>query len=246
MSGLVVLTISVAWAQPAGDFPNVAPEADARLREMSSYLADLKQFAFETEEMVDFVLDSGQKVQLSERRSANVRRPDGGVFHVEADTGERRVWYNGRTLTLLHVAENVYGVTDVPDTLEATVDYIAEKLGVVLPLSDLLFEDVHEVLTENVESCLYLGLHRVGPRKCHHLAFSQENLDWQIWIDAGQQPLPRKFIITYKQEPGSPQFIAIFTHWDTEADFPDEIFEFSPPPDSVQIKFMESGQPSED
>ena len=40
---------------------------------------------------------------------------------------------------------------------------------------------------------------------CHHLAFEQATIDWQLWIDAGKDPLPRKLVITYKTEDEVPQ-----------------------------------------
>ena len=49
---------------------------------------------------------------------------------------------------------------------------------------------------------------------CHHLAFTQENVDWQVWIQDGPQPFIRKFVITHKNEPGAPEFTALITHWD--------------------------------
>ena len=50
-------------------------------------------------------------------------------------------------------------------------------------------------------------------KRCHHLAFAQEHVDWQVWIEDGAQPLVRKFVITYKDEPGAPQYTAIFFDW---------------------------------
>ncbi len=74
---------------------------------------------------------------------------------------------------------------------------------------------------------------------CEHLAFTQTNIDWQIWIEDGAKPVPRKFLITYKDEPGSPQFTALFSNWDFETKLPDFVFKFEPPAGASKIKVKE-------
>ena len=74
---------------------------------------------------------------------------------------------------------------------------------------------------------------------CEHLVFSQDNIDWQVWIQQGARPVPRKFLITYKDEPGSPQFTAIFSDWDFTTKLPDFVFKFDPPPGAAKIKVSE-------
>jgi hypothetical protein len=39
----------------------------------------------------------------------------------------------------------------------------------------------------------YIGREEVGGSVTHHLAFRNPNVDWQIWIRDGQQPLPLKY-----------------------------------------------------
>ena len=48
------------------------------------------------------------------------------------------------------------------------------------------------------------GLHLVRGIQCHHLVFIQDDIDWQIWIENSQTPLPRKMVITSKWLAGGP------------------------------------------
>jgi hypothetical protein len=34
--------------------------------------------------------------------------------------------------------------------------------------------------------------------ECDHLAFRNADTDWQIWIESGAKPIPRKYVITSK------------------------------------------------
>ena len=78
--------------------------------------------------------------------------------------------------------------------------------------------------------------------KCHHLAFSRDTVDWQIWIDAGPAGLPRKFLMKYKLLDGAPQFSAIFDDWELDVEIPDAHFVPVLAQDATQIDFIASIQ----
>jgi hypothetical protein len=90
----------------------------------------------------------------------------------------------------------------------------------------------------NIESGLYLGTAKVGNVSCHHLAFTQAAVDWQIWVEEGATPLLRKIVVTYKSQPQSPQFTAIFTKWDLAAPLADGTFKLEIPKDASKIDFI--------
>jgi hypothetical protein len=49
---------------------------------------------------------------------------------------------------------------------------------------------------------------------CDHLAVrTAGGVDFQVWIAQGDEPLPRRIVITYKDENGQPQFWADFSNW---------------------------------
>ena len=118
------------------------------------------------------------------------------------------------------------------------IDELHERFGIDQPLSDFLFSDPYKVLTEHVQRGTYVGLHHVGKVQCHHLAFQQRRLDWQIWIDAGENPLPRKLLITFKRQAGEPQFTALLHRWDVNPSLADDTFQFQPPTDLKKVDFL--------
>ncbi len=88
---------------------------------------------------------------------------------------------------------------------------------------------------EGVTYGRYLGLHQAAGVACHHLAFSQPTIEWQIWIDAGDKPLPRKLVISYVQEPGEPQYSAVIRRWNLESKVPEGLFTFEAPEGARRI-----------
>ncbi len=240
MLGHHLILIQLLWAgqaagpEPAGPRANVEPKADQTLRRMSAYLAKSEKFSFEAYDMHDQILDTGQKIQLANTRTIRVKRPNMLYADLSGDIDNERVWYNGKTLTLLDKGKQVYGVMDVPDTIDATLDHVVQTFGDPIPLADVLFSNPYQGVIEHVRQGNYLGLHDVRGTKCHHLAFRQPGIDWQIWIADGDAPVPRKLVITYKDYPGQPQYIAFLGKWNMAPEFPEGLFT-AKIPDGVKL-----------
>ena len=83
---------------------------------------------------------------------------------------------------------------------------------------------VYARLMGDVQRGVYLGIHEAAGVPCHHLSFEQATIDWQIWIDAGTDPLPRKLVITYKTEDEVPQYAVTIRKWNLQAKLPDTLF----------------------
>jgi hypothetical protein len=227
--GSLVLSLC-AWAPaPQAAAPRIDPKADRILRQMGSLLRNARQFRFEATEMFDDVRPTGQKLQFTNQTVIAVRRPNRVYADVHGDTANRRFWYDGKNVTVLEKLENLYVTTNGARDIDTTVDLAVAKYGINVPLVDLLYADPYRVVTERVRTGAYIGLHQMREGKCHHLAFTQQDVDWQIWIDRGARPLPRKVVITYKQLPGQPQYIATFQRWDLSPRLPASQFAFRHP-----------------
>jgi len=220
------------------DTPKIAPAADQHLKAMSTYLSGMKTFVFQAEEFFDEVQDNGQKIQLSNQRHISVKRPDKMFSEDVGDTSNSQFFYDGKTATVYDRSQNTYATEKVPATIDAMLDDLHERFDTNQTMADFLFADPYKVFTENVQSGTYLGLHTVGQVKCHHLAFRQEMLDWQIWIQAGDQPLPRKLLITFKEESGEPQYTALLHRWEVNPKLSDDLFVFQPPKGVRKVDFL--------
>lgn len=237
LAPLVLLLAGPAWSQVSSesDALPIAPRAVELVQAMSDYLGGLSEFGLEAEESYDEIDDWGQKITLTNVRAVGIRRPNKFVADVRGDTLNRTVWYDGSTVSILSKEHNVYGSMAAPSTIDAFLDELADNYDVVLPLGDLIYSDVSPVLDSAVFG-RYVGLHHVGERKAHHLAFTTETLEWQIWIDAGEHPLPLKLVITYFEEPGEPQYSAIIRKWNVAPKLNDALFVFEAPEGAEKIE----------
>jgi hypothetical protein len=237
--------VPLAGAQePPSDVPSAPPprsveaRAERELEKMGELLAGLPRFALEAEETFDEIPDGELRRQLTNVRRIAVERPNHFAADVTGDTLSRASWYDGRTVTVLDKEHNVYATVGAPATIDATLDKLQDEYGVVLPLVDLLYSDPYAVLMEGVTYGRYLGIHQAAGVACHHLAFSQATIEWQLWIDAGDKPLPRKLVISYVEEPGEPQYSATIRRWNLDSRVPEGLFTFEAPEGAQKIDAM--------
>jgi hypothetical protein len=219
--------------------PIVAPQADRLLREMGDYLKSAQQFSFQAGITFDDVLPSGQKIQFGATQDVAVRRPGGAYVEYRGDVGSRRFWYNGETITLYDPGHNFYGSEKAPPKLDEAMNHLMKEFGFSPPLADLLYSDPYQVLRERVQFGIYVGLSEVTGTRCHHLAFVEKYIDWQIWIEDGKELVPLKILITYKTLPGAPQFTALLSDWDFTTRLPDALFAAAVPAGAQKIQFLD-------
>jgi hypothetical protein len=219
----------------------IDPHAQEYLRRSSDYLAQAQFFSVSGEIWQDAVLPSGERVQADRMISLDVRRPNRLHAEVRSTRRNRGIWYDGKTISTLNRNQDLYGVVSAPDTLDSMVDYATTRFGIAIPLEDLVVSNPYEAATKNVTAGRDIGPTIVLGVPCEHLAFTQTNIDWQVWIEEGPRPVPRKIVITYKDEEGSPQYTALLTSWDFETKLPDFVFKFEPPPGAAKINVVGLG-----
>ncbi len=234
---LAVFVLAALWAfptqgadvKPADLKPVVDPSADKLLKRMGDYLAQSAFFSVNAEIWQDVQLGSGQQVQAGRTVGLQVRRPDRFHAEVHSTRRNRELFYDGKSITLLDRIHSFYGSIPAPASLDQALDAASDRFGIEMPLEDLIVSDPYESAVRKIVSGRDIGPVTVLGTPCEHLAFSLGRVDWQIWIEDGMKPVPRKIIITYKDEEGTPEYTAIFSNWDFQTKLPDFLFVFEPP-----------------
>lgn len=200
-----------AFAQESS--PNIDPKAEAMLQNMSYFMGSKYEYTFKAEIMYDVMVRSGQKVQYDAEETVYIKKPDKFAIQYISDLGGYKLWYDGGKATLLEVPLNDFALATLPATVDQALNKLYEQYGFAPVLSEFLFINTFKTMTKNVISGEDFGPSKVFGVKCRHLYFVEKDIDWQIWIEAGKRPIPRKLVITYKNLPESPQFIAILKDW---------------------------------
>jgi hypothetical protein len=130
-------------------------------------------------------------------------------------------------MTLLCKDDNSYATVPAPANLDATIEKVRKDFKIDAPGADLIFSHPYDVLTEQVTGGKFIGRETIDGKPANHLAFEGEEVDWQIWILEGTQPLPVRFVVTTKGVKNQPQFTVQLSKWEAGASLPPATFQFA-------------------
>lgn len=240
---LAVIIVSGLGAQSASaqyeSGADIDPEAAALLQSMSNYLGSRSGYSFKADIMYDEVISSGQKIQYNAEAVAYLTKPGNFAVSYITDRGGYRFWYDAGLGTILEVPENDYSTVELPGTVDQALNKLNDEYKFAPVLSEFLFINTFKVLTKNITSGVNIGPSRVSGTMCQQLVFRQRDIDWQIWIEDGKRPVPRKLVITYKNRPESPQFIALIKDWVSDKSIPSAAYKPEIPNINSRVEFSE-------
>lgn len=227
-------------AAPASQAPAATSEPDPFqvLQKMCDFLKSQQQFSYKAEVADDQVYAGGKKLQYGIDMETFVRRPDHLRVNAQGDLLDKQFYFDGKTITLYDKDDNVYGTLEVPPDIESALEKANKEFGVRVALTDLASPQLCQLIRKKSNHSLYVGLHYVRGVPCHHLAFDGDEVQLQLWIDAGDKPLPRKVVMNYKTLPASPQWTAYLSDWNFSPQLNDSLFAFTPPQGAEKIKFV--------
>ncbi len=221
-------------AQPAG----VEKRADEVLKAMTTYLSGLKNFSVKAENSLDLYTTDGEKIQFIGPAQLTISRPDKLYADSSGDLVNQAFYYDGKSLTIYNVATKHYATVPAPATIDEMMDFARDKLDVIAPAGDLLDTRAYERLTQDAKSGRYVGVSVINGVRCHHLAYRATDVDWQLWVREGKQPLPCRYVITTKGVNAAPQYAVQMSDWKVAANAPASLFQFKPPAGAKRIDFL--------
>jgi hypothetical protein len=217
--------------------PAIDPAAITALQKMGEFLRAQQAFSVQARMTTDDVIGSGQKVQYAGVVDLKVRRPDRMRMNISGDRRNEHIFYDGKTFTVYAERLGYYAAGPAPPTLGELKDVLEKKYAFDLPLADLFYWGTPQDGTAAIQAATRIGTSNVEGFVTDHYAFRQKDVDWEIWIEQGGRPLPRKIVITTTSEKLRPQHSMVL-NWDLTAKLSDEqLFGFQPPATAHQIEF---------
>jgi hypothetical protein len=216
----------------------VDPAATQILKRMTDYLGGLKQFTVHTQNDIEDMLDSGHKVDYDVSASVTVSRPNKLRAERKGDLTNQIFYYDGKTLTLYNPSDKVYATDPAPGTIGEMFNFARESLGLVVPVSDLVYPNAYPLLMEGVTLAMVVDKAMIGGVKCDHLLFSRPGVDFQVWVAEGNRPLPYKYVVTDTGTPALLSVSTVMSKWNVAPEVADARFTFVPPKGVKEIIFM--------
>ncbi len=146
------------------------------------------------------------------------------------------VLFDGKEITIFKPDDNVYTQIEKPGTVDDFLVYLVRDLQVPLPLARMLHTGFPQQIEKKATAISFVEEDTLFDVVTDHLAIRSEDVDMQLWVAQGDEPLPRRIIVlTYKNAPGQPQFRGDFTEWSLAPKIAADSFTFTPPADAEQI-----------
>jgi len=231
---------------PASGAPVNDPAARALLLEMASFIARAPGLRVTIRSEYDAIQADGQRIEFGERRQILMQRPDKLRVEVERSDGERgSVLFDGRSITVFKPAENVYARVEKVGTLDQALVYMVRDLHATMPLARMFTTEFPASLDKRATSVMLVEEFSLFDVPTDHLAVRSAEVDMQLWIARGKEPLPRRVVITYKNAPGQPQFRADLYDWKIGASADAAEFAFVPPAGAERIMYLAPRPPAD-
>ncbi|EKZ99656.1 DUF2092 domain-containing protein [Cupriavidus metallidurans] len=233
-------TQTAATAPPPESKPDanaVNPDAIQALKDMGGYLQTLKQFSVKIDLDGERVLEDGQKLQHSASARVDADRPDKMRVQMRSARAQRDLYYDGHKVALYYPESNYYSTVDSSDNLSNLVVKLRERFGIEVPVDDLFLWGTPNAPTNGITSAMVAGQDLIDGQLCDQYAFRQGMIDWQIWIASGNQPLPRKIVVTNRSDEARPQSVTWLT-WNLKPKFTASTFHFTPPKGAKVAEFV--------
>lgn len=245
----VAITVGPAHAADPTPVPEVStPDQTARvlLLRMADFIARAPAVSVTMRSGYDAIQADGQRIEFGERRRILMQRPDKMRVDVERSDGERgTVVFDGRWITAFNARENVYARVEKAGSLDQALVYMVRDLRATLPLARMFTTGFPVDLDKRVTSVEFVEEFSLFDVPTDHVAVRSAEVDMQLWIAKGPEPLPRRVVITYKNAPGEPQFRADLYEWNVPAKLEAAAFAFVPPAGAEQIMYLAPRPPKD-
>jgi thiol-disulfide isomerase/thioredoxin len=232
----------------------VDPQAQQVLKAFDGLIADAQGFKV-TVNIKLTVEQQGQAQSIEFLQQIAAQRPNQFAYSYAGAAGGGSVVSDGKDLSVAMKGSPYYAVEKAPETLAGMIDnpYVLGILSVgnAAPVTTaLVAKSPGEKLVANAESVQYGGKVKMGEYECHLLKAVGADMDWQIWIDAGAQPLVRQFVPDLAKafekmarlQGGKSPFegmkvsdVVTYTDWAIDPKFADDTFAFHAPKDATKV-----------
>jgi hypothetical protein len=219
--GMVMISPS-AWAQTSEDAPKI-------LKTMTDYVSAQKNISATYDADVEVITPQLQKLQFTSSGELTMARPDKLRVTRSGGYSDLELVFNGTTATVLEKHTNHYAQINAAGSVDQFVDRLRDDLQTAVPGADLLLTRAYNEMMNDVIEAKYIGHGVIDGVECDHLAFRNLDTDWQIWVERGPKPIPRKYVITSKATAAAPQYTLRIKSWTPDAPASADAFAFKAP-----------------
>ncbi|CAN5819527.1 DUF2092 domain-containing protein [soil metagenome] len=239
---LSALLISALPAVQAAS-PKIDPKALELLKSMSTTLSSAKAFTYRSESVIEAPSRTGQFITLFSNAKVAVQRPNKISACLTGEAPNFCFLYDGKTAAAYARGTKTYSQSPAPATIDAMLPALENETGINFVAAPFILSNPYAVLTSNLQSAIVVGPSKVDGVACEHLAFRAPGVNWEIWIESGSTPLPRRLAVTFTDKPNFPRTLVEFSNWNLHPWLCQSCFVFHKPADAHEIPFRSIFKP---
>ena len=229
-----LIVLALAAGAPAAQAQ--ARDAKAVLKAMSDYVGSQQTIELAFDSDIEVITPQLEKIQFTNSGQALLARPDRLRAHRVGGYADVALFFDGKTASIFGAHVNAYAQVAAPGGVDQLFEALRAGHGVALPFADLLLTDSYAALAAGIMEAKHIGRGVIDGRECEHLAFRNFDTDWQLWVDVGDKPIPRKIVITSKTLNSAPQYTLRVTSWKTDVKIASDSFTFVPPASAQRLR----------
>ncbi|HZW33807.1 MAG TPA: DUF2092 domain-containing protein [Isosphaeraceae bacterium] len=240
---------ALAQAGDAKASPTGTPTAEAVLRQTTDFYKKVKSFAVDverTQKMGAITMKTTIAIAVQRPNRFAIRTKGGGPAGID-------VVSDGKTLCVSITPLQKYTEGEAPDSVEGLGnDPIVQGILQGLMIGELCADDPYAKLMEGVKTATNAGQETLDGVKTHHLKFTQDQFDWEMWIAASGEPLIRRIVVDLTKglanSPLAQQFknqkldlTQDFKDWRIDQSVDEKSFAFEPPKGAQKVDSFLAG-----
>ena len=232
IASLLVTTLLVAGASGVQAQEN---NAKSILKAMSKYVSSQQTIELTFDSDIEVTTPQLEKIQFTNSGELLLSRPDKLRAHRVGGYADVAMFFDGKTASVYGKNINSYAQFAAPGTVDQLINALRMGYGAALPGADLLQSNANDILVADVKEAKHIGRGVIDGVECEHLAFRNAETDWQLWVEVGARPIPRKMVITSKTINNAPQYTLRIKSWKSGVVPAADAFTFVPPAGAKMI-----------
>jgi hypothetical protein len=213
MMSVASMVLAMALFASGSEVQAQQNDAKSILKAMSDYVSSQQTIELTFDSAIEVITPQLEKIQFTNSGGLLLSRPDKLRAHRVGGYADVEMVFDGKTVDILGKHLNGYAQFDAPGTVDQLIEALRVGHGVSLPGADLLLSNPYDTLVADVLEAKHIGRGVIDGRECEHLAFRNFDTDWQLWVEVGDHPIPRKMVITSKTVNSAPQYTLRIKTW---------------------------------
>jgi peroxiredoxin len=229
--------------------------AEKVVRKLSAFMAAQKSFGCDVAVSMH-VQANGQDSTMDSNFDLKFARPNRLAMIAGTGTFGLSIYSNGTEMTLDLPILKKYSVNPAPENFDDVKSLVtaSPELAMVSEFNSVLFDllavDPAKPLLADLKQTKYIGEEEIDGAMCQHISVETANSAWEAWIDAGEQPVVRRFrpdMAKLMAQGGGPKGMQLevtvnFKNWKLGDDYQEADFAFTPAEGEQKVASILGGE----